>query len=109
MNIVFVLTYVVKYEERTEFQILIKRFLKFKKENPKAFEGLKSWRLFQREYGGVAGSYVEMWECRSLEELDKVNAKNDEIQSDDGDSHGIPQADRLHNIYGVNMEYGWLV
>jgi len=75
MNIVFVLTYVVKYEKRTEFQTLVKRFLKFKKENPKAFEGLKSWRLFQREYGGVAGSYVEMWECKSLEELDKVNAR----------------------------------
>jgi hypothetical protein len=75
VNIVFVLTYVVKYEKRTEFQILVKRFLKLKKENPEVFEGLKSWRLFQREYGGVAGSYVEMWEYKSLEELDKVNAR----------------------------------
>jgi len=75
MNIVFVLTYVVKYEKRTEFQILVKRFLKFKKDNPKAFEGLNSWRLFQQEYGGVAGSHVEMWEYKNLEELDKVNAR----------------------------------
>jgi len=65
MNIMFVLTYVVKYENRTEFQALVKRFLKLKKENPKIFDGLKSWRLFQREYGGVAGSYVEMWEFKS--------------------------------------------
>jgi hypothetical protein len=75
MNIVFVLTYVVKYEKRTEFQALVKQFLKFKKENPKTFEGLKSWRLFQREYGGVAGSYVEMWEFKSIEEMEKVNER----------------------------------
>jgi hypothetical protein len=75
MNIAFVLTYVVKYEKQAEFRTLVKQFLKFKKENPKAFEGLKSWRLFQQEYGGVAGSYVEMWEYKSLEELDKVNAR----------------------------------
>jgi len=75
MNIVFVLTYVVKYEKRTEFQALVKQFLKFKKENPKAFEGLKSWRLFQQEYGGVAGSYVEMWEFKSLEEMEEVNPR----------------------------------
>jgi hypothetical protein len=75
MNIVFVLTYVVKYEKRKEFQILVRSFLNFKKENPKAFKGLKSWRLFRQEYGGVGGSYVEMWEFRSLEELEKVNAR----------------------------------
>jgi hypothetical protein len=74
MNIVFVLTYVVKYEKRAEFQALVEQFLKFKKANPKAFDGLKSWRLFQREYGGVAGSYVEMWEYRSIEEMEKANA-----------------------------------
>lgn len=49
MNIMFVLTYVVTYKKRTEFRALVKRFLKFKRENPKAFDGLKSWRLFQRE------------------------------------------------------------
>jgi len=75
MNIVFVLTYVVKYEKRTEFQALVKQFLKFKKENPKAFEGLKSLRLFQQEYGGVAGSYVEMWEFKSIEEMGEVNPR----------------------------------
>ncbi|MCJ7423097.1 hypothetical protein MUP01_02365 [Candidatus Bathyarchaeota archaeon] len=73
MNIVSVSTYVVKYEKRTEFQALVKQFLKFKKANPKAFEGLKSFRLFQQEYGGVYGSYVEMWEFKSKEEMEKVN------------------------------------
>ena len=72
MNKVYVSTYVVKYEKRTEFQALVKQFLKFKKANPKAFEGLKSFRLFQQEYGGVVGSYVEMWEFKSKEEMEKV-------------------------------------
>ena len=72
MNNVYVSTYVVKYEKQTEFQALVKQFLKFKKANPKAFEGLKSFRLFQQEYGGVAGSYVEMWEFKSKEEMEKV-------------------------------------
>jgi hypothetical protein len=65
----------VKYEKRTEFQALVKQFLKFKKENPKAFDGLKSWRLFQQEYGGVAYSYVEMWEFKSIEEMEKFNTR----------------------------------
>jgi hypothetical protein len=92
MNIMFVLTYVVKYEKRTEFQTLVKRFLKLKKENPKAFDGLKSWRLFQREYGGVAGSYVEMWEFKSIQEMEKVTAtmmKNEEMKAIDTEFHKI--------------------
>jgi hypothetical protein len=74
MNIVSVSTYVVKHEKQTEFQALVKRFLKFKKANPKVFEGVKSFRLFQQEYGGVYGSYVEIWEFKSKEEMEKVNA-----------------------------------
>jgi len=86
MNIVVVSTYVVKYEKRTEFQALVKQFLKFKKANPKAFEGLKSFRLFQQEYGGVVGSYVEMWEFKSKEEMEKFTArimKNKEMKEID--------------------------
>jgi hypothetical protein len=92
MNIMFVLTYVIKYEKRTEFQTLVKRFLKLKKENPKTFNGLKSWRLFQREYGGVAGSYVEMWEFKSIQEMEKVTAtmmKNKEMKDIDTEFHKI--------------------
>jgi hypothetical protein len=71
MNVVYVSTYVVKYEKQTEFQAMIRKFLKFKKANPKIFEGVKSFRLFQQEYGGVVGSYVEMWEFKSKEEQEK--------------------------------------
>ena len=71
MNVIYVSTYMVKYEKQAEFQAFIKRFLKFKRANPKVFEGVKSFRLFQQEYGGVVGSYVEMWEFRSKEEQEK--------------------------------------
>jgi hypothetical protein len=90
MDIVLVLTYVVKYEKRAEFQALVKQFLKFRKENPKAFEGLKSWRLFEQEYGVVAGSYVEMWEYGSREEMEKANAtmmKHKEMKYIDAEFH----------------------
>jgi hypothetical protein len=92
MNIVLVLTHVVKYEKRAEFQALVKQFLKFKKENPKAFEGLKSWRLFEQQYGAVAGSYVEMWEYGSMEQMEKVNAtmmKHKEMKYIDTEFHKI--------------------
>ncbi len=75
MTVVSVSTFVVKYEKQTEFQALIKQFLKFKKANPTAFEGVRSFGLFQQECGGVYGSYVEMWEFKSKEEMEKFNAR----------------------------------
>jgi len=94
MNIVNVSTYVIKYEKQTEFQALMKKFLKFKKANPKIFEGVKSFRLFQQEYGGVVGSYVEMWEFKSKEEMEKFNAtmmktmmKHEELKEIDTEFH----------------------
>ena len=79
MAVVSVSTYVIRYEKQTEFQALMKQFLKFKKANPKIFEGVKSFRLFQQEYGGVYGSYVEMWEFKSKEEMEKFNARMTKI------------------------------
>jgi hypothetical protein len=72
MSVVVVSTYVIKHEKQTEFRAAVKKLLKFKKANPKALEGLKSIRLFQQEYGGLCGSYVEMWEFKSKEEMQKV-------------------------------------
>lgn len=71
MTVVYVSTYMIKYEKQAEFQALMKRFLKLKRANPKVFEVVKSFRLFQQEYGGVVGSYVEMWEFKSKEEQEK--------------------------------------
>ena len=59
MSIFLVETYLAKQERRTEFQKLLKEFLKFKKENPKVFEGLKSWKLLQQES-------LENWPDNSL-------------------------------------------
>jgi hypothetical protein len=83
MSVVSVSTYVIKYEKQAEFQALKKQFLKFKKANPKAFEGVKSFRLFQQEYGGVYGSYVEMWEFKSKDEMEKFNARMMKIMMKD--------------------------
>jgi antibiotic biosynthesis monooxygenase (ABM) superfamily enzyme len=71
MGIVFVLTGGIKDGKRTEFQALMKKFQKIMKADPKVFEGLISFRLFEQEYGGVAGTYVEMCEFKSMEDMKK--------------------------------------
>jgi hypothetical protein len=75
MSIFLVETYLAKQERETEFQKLLKEFLKFKRENPKVFEGLKSWKLLQQEYGGVGNLYIEMWEFKNLQEMEKCNER----------------------------------
>jgi antibiotic biosynthesis monooxygenase (ABM) superfamily enzyme len=68
MSFVFVITYGIKDGKRAEYLAMMK---KFRKIMPKFFEGLISWRLFEQEYGGVAGTYVEMYEFKSMEDLEK--------------------------------------
>ncbi len=75
MSIFLVETYLAKHERQNQFQKLLKEFLKFKKENPKVFEGLKSWKLLQQQYGGTANMYVEMWEFENLKEMEETQAK----------------------------------
>jgi hypothetical protein len=75
MNVVLVLAYMVEHEKRTEFQALAERFVESKKENRNAFAGLKSRRVFRPEYGGVAGSYVEMWKFKSIKEMERVTGR----------------------------------
>jgi antibiotic biosynthesis monooxygenase (ABM) superfamily enzyme len=71
MSIVFVLTYGIKDGKRAEYLALMKKLRKIMKADPKLFEGLISWRLFEQEYGGVAGTYVEMCEFKSMEDMEK--------------------------------------
>ncbi len=71
MGIVFVLTCGIKDGKRAEFQALMKKFRKIMKADSKVFEGLISWRIFEQEYGGVAGTYVEMCEFKSMEDMKK--------------------------------------
>jgi hypothetical protein len=75
MSIFLVETYLPKQEKQAEFDALLKEFLRFKKENPKVFEGLKSWKLLQQEFGGIGNLYIEMWEFESLQEMEKCNAR----------------------------------
>jgi hypothetical protein len=75
MSIFLAETYLAKQEKKREFDALLKDFLRFKKENPKVFEGLKSWKLLQQEYGGMGDLYIEMWEFESLTEMEKCNAR----------------------------------
>jgi len=75
MNIFLVETYQAKQEKQSAFNKLLKEFVKFRKENPKVFEGLKSWKLLQQEYGGIGNLYIEMWEFENLQEMEKCNAR----------------------------------
>ena len=68
-------TYLARHEKQAEFQKLLREFLRFKEENPEVFEGLKSWKLLQQEYGGIANLYIEMWEFENLPEMEKCNAR----------------------------------
>ncbi len=72
MGIFLVETYLAKHEKKSDFQKLLKEFLQFKKENPKVFEGLKSWKLLQQRYGGTANLFVEMWEFKNLQEMEET-------------------------------------
>lgn len=75
MSITLVETYLVRHEKQAEFQSSLKEFIKYKDGHPKLFEGLKSWRLLQQFYGGIANTYVEMWEFDSLPEMEKCSAR----------------------------------
>ena len=75
MSFVFVLTYGIKDGKREEYLALMEKWRKNMKADPKLFEGLISWRLFEQEYGGVAGTYVEMYEFKSMKDLEKSEQK----------------------------------
>jgi hypothetical protein len=81
MGIVLVLTYGIKSEKHAEWEAFYKgKFAKFM--TPKKHKGLISWRVYEQEYGGVAGTYVEMCEFKSLAdyaEMDK-NMESKEIE-----------------------------
>ena len=75
MSVFLVETYLAKHEKQAEFRKLLKEFVRFKKETPKVFEGLKSWKLLQQEFGGAGDLYIEMWEFENLSEMERCNAR----------------------------------
>ena len=72
MSIFLVETYPAKHEKQAESQKSLKEFLRFKKENPKVFKGLKSGKLLQQESGGVGNLHIEMWDFESLQEMENA-------------------------------------
>jgi hypothetical protein len=75
MKAVVIETYVVKTEKQAEYKSLVKKFLKYMKENPALFKELKSIKLFTQTFGGICGAYVEQMEFNSLAELERFNTK----------------------------------
>lgn len=81
MSIFVVETYVVRAEKLGEFTPALNEFLKYKETHTELFKGLKSWKLFKQEYGGISGLYIEMWEYDSLADMERITAR---IFSDEG-------------------------
>jgi len=75
MTVFVVETYVVKPEKQAEFKSLLRRWLKFMKENPALLKEMKSWKLFTQTFGSISGAYVELVEYDSLAEYEKCHAR----------------------------------
>ncbi len=75
MSIFMIETYVIRAEKGEEFEPALREFLKYKEEHSQLFKGLKSWKLYRQEYGGISGLYIEMWEFQNLAELEKITAR----------------------------------
>jgi len=80
MSVFLVEMYTIKSEKQAEFKPALKEFIKYKKETPTIFKGIKSWKLYRQDYGGVSGMYIEMWEYDSIADMDNINKRmfNDE-------------------------------
>jgi hypothetical protein len=63
----------VKPEKNNEFLPALNEFLTFKESHPELFEDVKSWKLFRKGFGGIAGMYIETWEYESMSEMERVN------------------------------------
>ena len=77
MSVFVVETYLVAPEKRGKFKLLMQRLLEYKQENPKLFEEVRSWKLFAQIFGGIAGTYIEMWEFDSMADLEKCWKRED--------------------------------
>jgi hypothetical protein len=78
MSVFVVETYLVAPEKREKFKLLMRRLLEYKKENPKLFEEVRSLKLFSQMFGGIAGTYIEMWEFDGMADLEKCWKQEDQ-------------------------------
>ena len=63
-------TYTVSQDRREEFLGLMKRISEHMRKNPEVFRPIKSHRLYTREFGGVYGDFVDMWEFENWTEYE---------------------------------------
>ena len=75
MSIFIVQTYLVKPEKQEEFMSLVRRFLKYKEENPEMFKEVKSLKLFAQMFGGISGRYIEAREFDNLAAAEKYRTR----------------------------------
>lgn len=75
MSVLMIEEYLVKPDKQGEYKVLMQRLLAYKKENPKLFKEVKSFRFFHQMFGGSAGAYIEMWEFASMADLEKCEMK----------------------------------
>jgi len=75
MSVFVVETYVIRAEKRAEFKPALEEFLEFKDNNADLFTGVKSWKLYKQEFGGIGGMYIEMWEYEDIAEMDRISTR----------------------------------
>ncbi|MBM4444584.1 MAG: hypothetical protein FJ020_04665 [Chloroflexi bacterium] len=75
MSIILVETYMVRHEKQKQFQLSLEEFIRYKEGHPKLFKGVKSWRLLKKFSGGIANSYVELWEFENLMDMENCSAR----------------------------------
>ena len=71
MGIVVAFEAHVRYENRQEYLKLLEKREKFFEE----LEEIKSVKIYQQTFGGVADSYIELWEMDNMTDLDKFLPK----------------------------------
>jgi len=71
MTVFEVSQWVVKPEKQEEFTKLLKKSLKYMKDNPKMFKEVKSHKIFTQTFGGIYGAYVAMAEYGSLADYER--------------------------------------
>ncbi|NIR87973.1 hypothetical protein GWO13_10650 [Candidatus Bathyarchaeota archaeon] len=67
--------WMVKPEKQEEFTKLLKRILKYMKDNPKIFKEVKSLKIFSQTFGGIYGAYVELVEYDSLADYERSSKR----------------------------------
>ena len=66
MSVFLVSTYVVKPDKLEEYKEIWRRWLRFKRENPKEVKELKSSRVFTQTFGDIYGKYIEIHEFENM-------------------------------------------